>query len=128
MRVPNSYEDLDTVVVVALEQLQHSLYEMDRHGISLLWGSQPDLLNLYVRNRTIWTFQHLRHLGRTIEPHLVERWALSNGWRNGPSLLLRDYATAVNAGARFHAGPEPYGQGVFWLDLVAKEGLESTED
>ena len=128
MRVPYSYDGLDPVVIVALEELQHLLKEMDRHGILFMWGAQPDLLNQNARSATIWAFQHLRRLERGCEPHLVERWALSNGWRNGPALLLRDYATAVNAGARFHTGPDPFRDSSRWLELATKDTGEPKAD
>ncbi len=128
MRVPFSYDGLDPVVVVALEELQHMLKDWNRHGMLFMWGAQPDLLNHNARSATIWTFQHLRRLNRTFEPHLVERWALSNGWRNGPSLLLRDYATAVNTGTRFHTGPDPFGDCSRWLEMAMQVLTEPTAD
>lgn len=128
MRVPYSYDGLDPVVIVALEEFQHLLKYLEQHGLLLMRGAQPDLMNHNARTAAIWTFRHLRRLERNFEPYLVERWALSNGWRNGASLLLRDYATAVNAGARFHTGPDPFGDCSRWLEMAMQVTIEPTAD
>lgn len=72
-----SFDGLDPVALIALEELQAYLMEMDDRGLQSSRGTQPDLLNVHARSAAIWTFKHLHRLGHTFEPHLVERWALS---------------------------------------------------
>ncbi len=129
MRGTYSFGGLDPVAVVALEQLQVHLMTLDHDGLLDTRGTQPDLLNIHARSATIWIFKHLQRLGHTFEPSLVERWALSNGWNNGNSQLLRDYATGVLAGARFHTLPDPFGLNASqWSARAAKVEVESTEE
>jgi hypothetical protein len=121
MRGAYSFDDLDPVAIVALEQLQSYLMEMDHQGLAATRGTQPHLLNIHARSAAIWVFKHLLRLGHTFEPFLVKRWALSIGWNNANALLLRDYATGVMAGTRFHTGPDPFGlNAAQWSDRIAK--------
>ena len=116
-----SFAGLNPVALIALEELHEYLMEMDNQGLVCSRGSQPDLLNVNARSAAIWTFKHLLRLGHSFKPHLVERWALSIGWRNSNSLLLRDYAEGVIAGARFHTGPNPFGlRAARWPDQSAE--------
>ena len=125
MRGTYSFDGLDPVAIVALEQLQSYLMEMDRQGLVATRGTQPDLLNIHARSAAIWVFKHLLRLGHTFEPFLVERWALADGWNNANALLLRDYATGVMAGTRLHTGPDPFGlNAVQWCDRIAKANDE----
>lgn len=124
-----SFDGLDPVAVIALEELQTYLMEMDKTGLVSSRGTQPDLLNIYSRSAAIWTFKHLLRQGHSFQPHLVERWALNNGWRNSSSLLLRDYAEGVIAGARFHTGPDPFGlRATKWSDESADDSMKTNTD
>jgi hypothetical protein len=125
MRGAYSIDGLDPVAIVALEQLQSFVMEMDRQGLVATRGTQPDLLNIHARSAAIWIFKHLLRLGHTFEPFLVERWALESGWNNANALLLRDYATAVMAGTRFHTAPDPFGlNAAEWPDRIARDDDE----
>lgn len=128
MRGTYSFDGLDSVAIVALEQLQSYLTEIDRQGLAATRGTQPELLNNHARSAAIWIFKHLLRLGHRFEPFLVERWALANGWNNANALLLRDYATSVMAGTRLHTGPDPFGlNAAQWSDRIdkANDGLRT---
>jgi hypothetical protein len=125
MRGTYSFEGLDPVAILALDQLQSCLMGMDHQGLVATSGTQPDLMNLHARSAAIWIFKHLLSQGHTFEPFFVERWALSIGWNNANALLLRDYATGVMAGTRFHTGPDPFGlSAARWSDQVEKSDEE----
>jgi len=74
-----------------------------------------------VRSGAIWIFKDLVRLGHTFEPHLVGRWAISKGWDRGNAQLLRDYATSVLGGIRFHTGPDSFGASKFHWEVEAAE-------
>ena len=67
------------------------------------------MLDNQSRDCAIAGFKHLRHGGYDLQPFLVRRWAIANGWKKTDAQLLDDYAAGVLAGVKYHYA-DPMGQ------------------
>ena len=93
---------LDPVVVQALESITRRVYH--RRGPKL-WDKfrrYHSMLDSHSRDATIAAFEHLKHGGYDIQPFLVRRWAMSNGWKKVDAQILDDYAAGVLRGVKYH--------------------------
>jgi hypothetical protein len=72
------------------------------------------------RAATVGMFKHLKYFQVTWDSELVVRWAAHQGWLASDVELLKVFALGVQAGTRFHSGPQPWQRPVVesWLSGI----------
>jgi hypothetical protein len=119
---------LDPVVVEGLRAITKCVYHRRGPRLPDRFRRYYGMLDRHSRDYAIAAFKHLRHGGFDLEPYLVLRWAVANGWKRSDAQLLDDYAAGVLAGVPYHHA-DPCGRDAIesWRrDAVGKEPWQDT--
>jgi len=114
---------LDPVVVEALKAVTKCVYYRRGPRLQDKFRRYHSMLDSHSRDYAIAAFKHLRHGGFDVQPFLVRRWAVANGWKRTDAQLLDDYAAGVLAGVQYHHA-DPYGRdaiSIWQSDAVGNE-------